>query len=250
MFEGKKVFFVLPHEIVREHIIQILSDNEYEVYTLTDQNKLDAIVNKFPDSIIYVNIDGTLTENEWKAYLKTLITAHPGLQVGVLSSRVSDMALVNSYIMDVGITCGMILLRQGVKESSDNMLKVLEVNEARGRRKYLRYPCGYNEHITLNLSLYGKQRVGNILDISSVGLSCCFDEPIDLSKNELMKSVQLKLNGVLITTDCVMIGNRNDSGTTIYVLLFRIHPDKASLKSKIRGFIHNSLQKNLDKSLI
>ena len=168
MYEGKKVLFVLPHEIVKEHIIKILSENEYEVYTLNDQRKLESLVNRYPDSILYINIDGTLTEAEWKKYIRNLIDTHPGLQVGIISGRITDMDMVNSYIMDVGIGCGFIHLRQGVKDCSENMLKVLEANEAKGRRKFLRYKCGMQENITLNFSAFNKQIRGNIM-----GLKLC-----------------------------------------------------------------------------
>ncbi|MDC7222673.1 MAG: PilZ domain-containing protein [Spirochaetales bacterium] len=226
-----------------------MSENEYEVYVLNDQRKLDSLMNRFPDSIVYVNVDGTLTENEWKNYLKTLLSQHPGLQVGVLSGRITDMNMVNSYIMDVGINCGVIQLRQGVKECADNMLKVLEANEAKGRRKYLRYQCGYNDRITLNFPHVNNQYRGHIIDISSVGLSCVFDEPVQLTKNELLKDVQLKLNGILLTTDCILIGSRDDQGTLHYVLLYRFPPERKSQRSKIRNFIHTSLQKQLERTI-
>ncbi|MDC7220875.1 MAG: PilZ domain-containing protein [Spirochaetales bacterium] len=249
MYEGKKVFFVLPHEIVREHIIEILSENEYEVYILNNQEKVDSLVNRFPDSILYVNIDGTLSETEWKSYLKGLLDRHGDLQIGVLSGRLSDPNMINSYIMDVGINCGVIQLRQGVKECSQNMLKVLEANEAKGRRKYLRYQCGYNDNITLNFALLTSQQRGHIMDISSVGLSFVLDESVEMQKNTVIKDVQLKLNGVLLTTDCVLMGSRDDQGTLIYVLLFRFTPERKAQRSKIRNFIHSSLQKELNKTI-
>jgi hypothetical protein len=249
VYDGRKVFFVLPHEIVREHIIEILSENEYEVYILNDHQKLDSLINRFPDSIIYVNVDGSLSEKEWKLYLKDLLDRHKGLQVGVLSGRISDIDMINSYIMDVGINCGVIQLRQGLKECSDNMLKVLKVNEAKGRRKFLRYQCGINKNIVLNVQYVDNHHRANILDISSVGLSCVFENPLKLQKNELLKEVQLKLNGILLTTDCINIGNRDDQGTIIYVFLFRFPPERKTQRSKIRNFIHSSLQKELDKTI-
>ena len=249
MYEGKKVFFLLPHEIVREHIIKILSESEYEVYIINDQRKLDSLVNKYPDSIIYVNIDGTLSENEWKTYLKNLIEKYPGLQIGILSGRISDKEMISSYVMEVGINCGVIQLRQGVKECAHNMLKVLEANEARGRRKFLRFSCGYSENISLNFEQYNSKYKGNILDISSVGFSCVFDENPQLSKNEVVPSIQLKLNGVLLTTDCVFVGSRDDGGSLIHVFLYKLSPEKHSHRTKIRSFIYNSLQKKLDKEI-
>ncbi|MBN2625269.1 MAG: PilZ domain-containing protein [Spirochaetales bacterium] len=249
MFEGKKVFFILPHEIVREHIVSILSENEYEVYIINDQRKLDTLVQRYPDSILYINIDGTLTEIEWKRYIKSLKDQVPDLQVGILSGRITDQDVVNSYIMDLGVNCGFIQLRQGVKDCANHMLKVLEANEAKGRRKYLRYSCIHNDQITLNFSYMAQQYLGSILDVSSVGLSCRFEDDPLLSRNELIPDVQLRLGGILLTTDCVNIGSRDDHGTQIYVFLFRFAPARIAQRSKIRNFIHKSLQKDLDNEL-
>jgi len=249
VYEGKKVFFVLPHEIVREHIIKILSENEYEVYIINDQRKLETLVHRYPDSILYINIDGTLTESEWKTTIGKLISQNAGLQVGILSGRITDPEMVNSYILDVGISCGFIQLRQGVKDCSAHMIKVLEANEAKGRRKYLRLKCELNGQTTLNFNHYASHYKGSILDISSVGLSCVFDTSPDLTKNELLTNIQLKLGGFLLNTDAVIIGSRNDQGTIIYVLLFKFPPERVAQRSKIRSYIHNTLQKELEKRL-
>lgn len=248
MYEGKKVFFILPPELVKEHIIKILSDNEYEVYVINDQRVIEKLASRFPDSIMYINIDGTLREEEWKEKIRGLTNTYADLRVGVLSGRISDVNMANSFIMESGVTAGVIRLRQGLKESSDTMLKVLEVNEARGRRKYLRYKCPESDSISLNFSWFNKIVKGHIIDISSVGLSCYFDDTIEIAKNQVIPSVQLKLGPTLITTDCIAIGSRDDGGVLIYVFLFRTS-NETPIKSKIRHFINNSLQKELDKSL-
>jgi hypothetical protein len=248
VYEGKKVFFVIPHEIVREHLVTILSENEYEVYIINDLRVIDTLVNRFPDSIMYINVDGSLTEYEWKEKIRTLIEKYPGLQVGVLSGRISDQTRVNSYIMDAGVSAGVIQLRQGIKECSTIMLRVLEACEARGRRKYLRYKCDSEKKIKLNFDWFGTMKIGSITDISSVGLSCFFEVPLDVAKNQVIPNVQLKLGATLIITDCIVIGSRDDNGTMMYVFLFRPSGGKP-VKPKICKFINTSLQRELDKIL-
>jgi hypothetical protein len=127
------------------------------------------------------------------------------------------------------------------------MLRILEASEARGRRKYLRYNCTKNNN-TLNFDWSGKHKIGTILDISSLGFSCSFDEPMDIAKNQVVPNVQLKLSATLITTDCICIGSRDDQGTMIYVLIFKTSNEKP-LRSKVRHFIYTSLQKDMDNTL-
>jgi hypothetical protein len=191
-------------------------------------------------------VDVSLNESEWKKEIKSLLDKQPELLVGILSGRISDTALVNSYIMDAGVMAGVILLRQGVKECSNTMLKVLEANEARGRRKYLRYTC--SREITLNFSWDTNQIIGNIVDISSVGLSCSFEEPIFIAKNQVIPDVQLKLGATLITTDCIALGSRVDPTNIIYVFIYRT-PGQSPIRSKVRYFINKSLQQDLERDL-
>lgn len=40
---GKKVFFVYPHSVIQNELIQDLIDREYEVYFINDHNKIQSI---------------------------------------------------------------------------------------------------------------------------------------------------------------------------------------------------------------
>ena len=86
-----------------------------------------------------------------------------------------------------------IKLKLGLEQSRSIILKTLEANEAKGRRKYLRIDCWQHRNTELNVKLGEKLCGGRIKDISSVGMAFIFDESQDLNKNTMLNDVQLKL---------------------------------------------------------
>jgi len=247
-FLGKKIIFVNPPDIVRNQLIGILTDKEFEVYSLLDFNKVPKIHDKYPDSIFFLNIDTAQTESEWQLYIKDLSRLCPGIQFGILSFKISDRDQIQYYLLDLGVSCGFIQLKQGVAAATDMMLKVLLVNEVKGRRKFIRYQCQEEDRCTFNFLLDDANLDGNILDISSIGMSCTINKlSQEIVKNQMIRNIQLRLRGVLVNTDVILMGTRVlQESQTVYVFLFNAHvPDK--MKTRIRTFICSSLQRNFNR---
>jgi len=243
---GRKIVFVYPPEIVKEHLLEILSDREYEVYTLKDHHNIDAVLLKYPGTIFYLNIDAVLDDQEWQKLISRLIESYPGLQLGVLSQKITDQKTVGHYLMNLGVSCGFIQLKQGLQAASEMMIKLLEASEARGRRKYLRFKCSSEDQAVFNLKLNGALSGGSVQDISSVGMSCIFDHPADLVKNQVVDDIQLKLKSIIVNTSGVVLGNRQQENQVIYVILFK-SSDLSRNKTKIRNYIHSAHQKKFDQ---
>ena len=247
-FLGKKIIFVNPHDIVKNQLIDTLTEKEFEVYTLLEYTKVPEIHAKYPDSIFFLNIDTVQTESEWQHFIKNLSQNCSGIQFGILSFKISDKDQIQYYLLDLGVNCGFIQLKQGVTAATEMMLKVLQVNEVKGRRKYIRYQCLEDDRCTLNMTIDSASTDGQIQDISSVGMSCTIiGLPGEIVKNQLIRNIQLRLRGVLVNTDAIHMGTRVVQGNqTIYVFLFNVQTlDK--MKTKIRSFICNSLQRNFNR---
>ena len=67
---GKKVFFLYPHSVIQNEMVIELIRNEYEIYLLFDHMKTVRLLEKYNDSILFINIDEGLMENEWEKYIK------------------------------------------------------------------------------------------------------------------------------------------------------------------------------------
>jgi hypothetical protein len=216
----------------------------FESYVLHDHKRALKLLAKFPDSIMFINIDEGMPEGEWEAYIRG-VQEDPktkDCKLGILSYN-TDQKLMQKYLMDLAVPCGYIQLKLGVRESTKIMLGALEANEARGRRKYIRAFCEDDNNATVNIKGVGGFYYGKILDISAAGIAAKFDKFEDLPPNTKLREVQLKLRGGLVLTDAVLMGKREDN---VLILIFdsaRMNPDQ---KVIIHHFIKYTLQHYMD----
>lgn len=242
---GRKVFLLNPPSVVGEDLIHAILAAEYELYVLKDPKRALAVFKRFPDSIVFVNIDSVLEEREWEAYVRRLITdsIFKDVRVGVLSYN-SDPALIEKYLMDVGVQCGFVRLKLGTQESTRIMLQTLEANEAKGRRKYVRASVADDARASFNVEVAGTRHEGTILDISSVGMAVRFSNQVTIEQKSVLNGVQIRLRATLVRVDAVLLGRREDD-PTIHVMLFR-HGADPKARRQIREYIHRSLQEYID----
>ena len=244
---GKKVFFLYPHSVIQDELVEQMLDDEYEVYLLRDHAKALRILQQNPDSICFINIDEGLKEKEWEEYVRNLLSGEnvSGILVGILSYN-SDKDLMQKYLMDVGVPCGYIQLKLGLEESAAIIRKVLIANEARGRRRYVRAVCEHDPLSQVNITTATGTKTGNIVDISSVGISCSFEEDPLLARNMLLKDMQLVMRGARVKTAGVIFGFREDLMKR-YVILFKGLSNES--KKKIRKYIYSALQQTIENQI-
>lgn len=245
---GRKVFLLNPPSVVGEELIHAILAAEYEVYVVKDARRALRVFQRFPDSIVFINIDSELPGDEWEQYVKRLITekTFADLRVGILSYN-SDPALIENYLMTIGVQCGFVRLKLGAQESTKIMLRMLEANEARGRRRYVRVRAAEDPRAGFNVDILGARHEGRILDISSVGMAVRFTDAVDIEPKSALPDVQLRLRATLVHVDGVVLGRRSDD-PSVYVLLFRHVPDSKA-RRQIREYIHRSLQEFIDRML-
>ncbi|MDR2471290.1 MAG: PilZ domain-containing protein [Treponema sp.] len=241
---GKKVFILYPHSVIKDELLDLLIMGGFESYVLHDHKRALKILARFPDSIMFINIDEGMTEKEWEAYIRGAQEAEAtkNCKLGILSYN-TDQKLMQKYLMDLAVPCGYIQLKLGVKESTRIMLGALEANEARGKRKYIRAYCEEDINATVNIKGSTGFYYGRILDISAAGIAARFEKFEDLPPNSLLREVQLKLRGGLVLTDAVLMGKRQDN---VWVFLFdvtRMNPDH---KLTIHHFIKYTIQHYMD----
>lgn len=243
---GKKVFFLYPPSVVKDEVIVRLLELEYEVYVLRDHALARRVLRTYPDSIIFVNIDEGQDEKAWEQWITEVLAdpATAGVGVGIVSYNADD-SLREKYLMKVGARCGFVRLKLGAEESLRILSAMLQANEARGRRKYIRASCEGDALTSINIRHPRGTYNGTLHDVSAVGFSCRLDPDPNFLKNTKLDDIQLKLHGVLLKIEGIVYGYRNDGGT-VYVILFT--PRMESLaRSKVRKFIQISLQADIDK---
>ncbi len=242
---GKKVFFLYPHSVIQDELIDTLLAQEYEVYFLKDHQMALRLFVKYPNSVCYINIDEGLSEKEWERYILGIHEKPETAStlVGVLSYS-KDPELAQKYLMEIQIPCGFVHLKQGVREAAAIISKVLDANEVRGRRKYVRAKCEDDALSQLNLRYANTMYTGNIIDISSVGMACSFDQEVSIPQKVILPDIQLMRRGLVGKVQGIVSGAAN--GGKRYVILF--HPStEHEAKEKIRRYIHLKLQQDIER---
>jgi hypothetical protein len=242
---GKKIFLLYPHSVIRDDMLDVLIMGGYETYTLLDEKKATKLLAKFPDSIMFVNIDEGMKEKDWEIYIKSIQAESKikNCRLGIMSYN-QDVDLMKKYLMEVGVQCGYVQLKLGLQESTKIIINVLEANEARGRRKFIRAECADDINATINYTTdYGVFR-GKILDISAAGIAAKFDSIAKIPVNSVLPGVQLRLRGGIVMADMIYLGSRpNDK--LVQILLF---DPKLSTDNKltIHRYIKLCLQKYIN----
>ena len=244
--QGKKIFLLHPHSVIREEMLDLLIMAGYETYTILDEKRARKLLVRFPGSIMFINIDEGLKEKEWEAYIKSIQDdpATKESRLGIMSYN-QDRVLMQKYLMELSIPCGYIQLKLGLQESTRIILSALEANEARGRRKHIRADCEDDINAMVNFKGSSGLCHGKIIDISSAGIAAKFEKASDLTLSTLIKDVQLKLRGGLVMTDMIYMGQRRDD-KRVYIMLFdaKLTTDN---KLIIHRYIKQCLQRYIEK---
>ena len=189
-----------------------------------------------------------MKEEKWDKFIRQIM-ADPqtaGAGVGILSYE-NDPETRAKYLIEIGIQCGYIRLNIGVKESADIILKALQANEAKGRRKYIRAKCRSRAHASFNALIRGRIYPGTVIDISSVGMACRFDEDPDIEKNTMLDDMQLALKGAIIKLGGIYIGSHEvDQQTDI--ILFDPKLSNPS-RDRIRNFVYCTLNEDMQGAI-
>ncbi len=245
---GKKIFFLFPSVLVKNEVIPELIQLEYEVYISSNEKKLKAALKKYPGSIVFVNIDDGLSEPDWDTWIQGIMRVEEWhVSVGILSSG-SDGKRQRKYLNILKVQAGFVPVKSDIEKILTQITNILKTLDAKGRRKFIRVAFPRDSLTTINIPYDNRFITGQINDISVVGLSCIFEEDPDLTKGVQIKDIQIKLHGMLLKTDGIVFGSREDDEGKIYVILFtaRIDPD---VKTRIRKFMQNSMQEKMDAEL-
>lgn len=246
---GKKVFFLYPHSVIQEELINHIIQYEFEVYLINDHRKLMPLLEKYGNSILFINIDERLKEKEWEDYIRTIMHNEKtkGVQIGILTYN-EDKDLARKYLMDLMIPGGYIQLKLGLKESTKIILKTLMANEAKGKRRFVRAACPKNIVTEFNVQVAGTMYEGHIKDISSAGMACYFNKAVDLAPKTELAKIQLKLRSRIVMVSGIVAGKREDEGQKLYVVLFNKYIS-TDAKQRISTFIYRTLQAEIQREL-
>jgi len=246
---GRKIFFLHPSAIIQNQIISELAQEEFEVYSVKDEVKLRTALKKYPDSIVFANINDGMKEKAWEDWIRGVMgsTETAGVDIGILTYGTDD-ALRKKYAEQIKIRCGFTVLKSDPGGVVKQLISILNGVNAKGRRKYLRALTEKETNVSVNFPVNGTYVTGQIRDVSVVGFSCSFKDDPELAKNSLFNDIQIRLQSQLLKAEGIVFGSRMDGEQKSYVILFtqRIDP---SVRTRIRKYIQSNLQAKFDNEL-
>lgn len=249
---GRKVFFLHPPPVLREHLIDVIVRNEYEVYLIEDHQRCHKLLAQYTSAILFVNIDSVLKEPIWEQFIRRMISHPPAedVRIGVLSGH-RDQDLTRKYLIDIGVQCGFVTLNLKVEQSAKILLKTLEAVQAKGKRKHVRAPAG--ETATFNVQ-EASTAAGQILDISAAGMACQFHNEVSFKLGHQFNDLQLILRGARTSTRAHVIGVRQahsegKGSPSIYVMIFDHRAYGQRSVFRIQNFVSHSLQVRMDDEI-
>ena len=170
---GRKVFFLNMSNDFRQTIVPALFNKEYEVYTINDYRRAKAVLRNFPDSICFIDVDDGLTPNGWFNFMESFENDEmlSTIFLGIISSTLGYAQKMH-FLMQSVVPAGFIGLNQSHDDLVEQIRSILDLNGAKGRRRFVRADCLDDTRIGIFFDFGEKRFTARVKDISSAGLSC------------------------------------------------------------------------------
>jgi hypothetical protein len=243
---GKKIFFLYPPQVLTE-VLEELARLEFEVYLARDHERLRRALAKYPDSILFMDIDERLGDAGWESYARSMRSELPGVGLGVVTLN-DDAKQRELYLMDLQVQCGFVVLKLGAAKTSEILAKTLEANEARGRRKYVRATCGPGVG-QCNVEIDGLTLRADLTDLSSVGMALRFEGEPSLRVGSVLKDLAISVKGQRLMASGVVVAKRVGPEGPVHVAMFTPASIDEMRRDKLKTLVFKINQASMDRVL-
>lgn len=235
-----------PPSVVQEQMIHFLVTAQYEAAIVNDHRKINAVLRAFPDSVVYFNIDSHLPPAALEQIVRAVINGKEqhGAEVGILSYN-ANPELAKHYLMELGATCGYVVLELGFQKSARIAIKALEAVEARGERRFVRVKVPKGKG-TLHATAGSSTITGEVLDISEAGMACMLKT--EFGPGTMLPDIQLRLWGSILSVGGTIKGTRSSPDGIVSVVMFDPIED-SRVRSKLYTFLRRVMQHEVDTLL-
>lgn len=241
---GRKVLFINPGYILKTQIIPDLLEMEYEVYYTEEPRYAKSLLRQFPDSICFFDIDSGMTEDEY-LHLILSIEQNPEFKnvlIGVISRKTGTVQ--KNFLLNVKLAAGYLPRCNNREEIRSAIAGVLELNEVKGRRQYVRISIPHGADATFSFMTNSKQMSLPIKDISSCGFAC---DAVGLDESHFtVNSVlqgKLILGQMILPCTAVLYALKPTNLSVTLVMLFASKGNSWNLKKNIKAYSAIQLQK-------
>lgn len=245
---GRKVFFISPSYVIDKYLIEKLRQNEYEAYILRDIKKVKGLLAKFPDSMCFINIDEGFSYSAWFNFMKSFQLSQElsGIYLGILSNS-ATWEDKDKFLMNIKLPGG---FNQFDKTETflNDFMKILDLNGAKGRRKFLRLDTRGLNDVSGYMNSEGKLFAVNIKDLSSAGFAITYRQELMslFQKNTLIRDMSLSVGRKTMICSCIVFNTQaNPDGTAMSVLMLT-NENPEETKIYIRNFIFEKYGRQME----
>lgn len=218
---------------------------QYEAAIVRDHRVIQAVLQRFLNSVVFFNIDSRLPPGALEQIVRVVVDGKDkhGADAGIVSYN-ENRDIARRYLMEIGVTCGFVTLNIGFEKSARIIIKALEAAEARGDRRFVRVqPPPGKANLNININKRRTPLSGNVLDISEAGTACYLAE--QYPRGTVFQDIQLKLWGSLCRVSGTIAGKRETENGIVSVIMFDPITE-AETRSKIYAFLKRVMQHEVD----
>ena len=252
--KGRKVFFLNLSADVKERLPIALREKEYEIYILDDYRYAKNVLREYPESMLFVQIDdhdkNQLTTNQWFNFLNSFKSDESlcSTLVGIISKRMPT-SVQHFFMLNLPLAAGFLSIRNITGSILSNLQNVLEINNAKGRRQYVRARCADDSIDYINFTFNGKEFNLKLNDISCAGISCWVSNASAqlFIPNAVLKDMVLKL-GLKTSLKCstVIFTVKTLTEQKSLLVLLLLPNTTETTKNAIRNHVFDVLQNEID----
>ncbi len=245
---GRKIFLINPSFIIEKFLIENLRKNEYEVYLITDYKKAKAVLSSYPESLCFVNIDSDLSYSEWFNYMKSfsLSKALNGIYLGVMTTM-AGWDDKDKFLFNIRLPGGFNQVEK-TEKFLKNFMMILDLNGAKGRRKFLRLDTRGIDDVNGYFVHQGKLFTLGIKDISSAGFAVTYKKELAyiFQKNAHIHDLSLTIGRKSVVCSCIVFNTViNTDGSAMSVLMLT-NENPESTKDSIRNYIFEKFDREME----
>ena len=257
---GRKVFFIAPDTtLMPRSYLEDFFALGYECYYIEYdkregfEKKVKAIISLFEDILLFFNIDYPVPGVDWEELIRTVSIdnnkkSFVGIYYAKRQSNEEKSFIERRYKTLVGLNPGFIQLEYSKSKNIEILEQALWSNQAQGRRKTIRALC--NSTCTYTCMYEGSRENGILQDISLSHFSIIIPpEQMPVKLYEKIKDFHFNIQGLLFTSDAVLMMERETVGGRLCVFAFLNSNGGNGLEQRIKLLLIPTLYKLLSANV-
>jgi hypothetical protein len=245
---SKKIFFLYPYDLVEQLLIKDIITHQYEAYIIKDHTAAHHLLTQkkqYNNSILLLNFNKYLKNLNWNNYIDSFKNNPVSKEILIKGFSHTPKETLHEDLHNHLIPCQVDNSPNSYDDLKTKVLTLLESQNAKGQRKYIRIQCNNKYQASCSIKYNNNIYLGEIRDISIVGLSCIFYEYTNLIKGTIIKDLQIRLNGKILKCSAKHYGYRIQDNKEIHILLFE--PMLKDIGEFINSFLYRFLQEKIDQ---